>query len=98
MVSPYAVEVASRNRVFVDIEETADGIYVPHIEPGRNIDLVVVYPASVNIIGKVANGIADKLISTLILATPWRDLSLCGCFHSLASTPNVVLVDAVFFY
>ena len=69
MVSPYAVEVASRNRVFVDIDETADGIYVPHIELGRNIDLAVVYPASVNILGKVANGIADELISTLILAT-----------------------------
>ncbi len=69
MVSPYAVEVASRNRVFVDIAESSDDVYVPHIELGRDVDLVLVYPASVNILGKVANGIADELISALILAT-----------------------------
>jgi phosphopantothenoylcysteine decarboxylase/phosphopantothenate--cysteine ligase len=69
LVSPYAVEVASRNHVFVEMDECADGVYVPHIELGRNFDLIVVFPATVNILGKVANGIADELISALILAT-----------------------------
>ena len=69
MVSPYAVEVASRNRVFVEMDDCGDGVYVPHIELGRNVDLIVVFPATVNILGKVANGIADELISALILAT-----------------------------
>ena len=68
LVSPYALEVASRNRVFVNMDDRGDGIYVPHIELGRNIDLIVVFPATVNILGKVANGIADELISALILA------------------------------
>jgi phosphopantothenoylcysteine synthetase/decarboxylase len=68
LVSPYALEVASRNRVFVDMDDRGDGIYVPHIELGRNVDLIVVFPATVNILGKVANGIADELISALILA------------------------------
>jgi phosphopantothenoylcysteine synthetase/decarboxylase len=68
MVSPYAVEVASRNRVFIEMEDSGDDIYVPHIELGRNVDLILVYPASVNILGKVANGIADELISALIIA------------------------------
>lgn len=68
MVSPYAVEVASRNRVFVEMDQSGDGVYVPHIELGRGVDLIVVYPASVNILGKVANGIADELISALIIA------------------------------
>jgi len=68
LVSPYALEVASRNRVFVEMDDCGDGIYVPHIELGRNVDLIVVFPATVNILGKVANGIADELISALILA------------------------------
>ena len=68
MVSPYSVEVASRNAVFVEGADSAGGIYVPHIELSRGVDCIVVFPATVNILGKVANGIADELISTLILA------------------------------
>jgi phosphopantothenoylcysteine synthetase/decarboxylase len=68
MVSPYALEVASRNRVFVEMDDCGDGVYVPHIELARNADLIVVFPATVNILGKVANGIADELISALVLA------------------------------
>ncbi|HET8647358.1 MAG TPA: flavoprotein, partial [Vicinamibacteria bacterium] len=36
---------------------------------GRDVDAVLVYPATVNIVGKVANGIADELVAALILAT-----------------------------
>jgi phosphopantothenoylcysteine decarboxylase/phosphopantothenate--cysteine ligase len=52
------------------MDEAGPDVFVPHVELGRGIDLVLVYPASVNIVGKVANGIADELISALILATP----------------------------
>src|SRR4051794_9320975 len=68
MVSPYALEVASRNRVFTEMDDTGDGVYVPHIELSRNADFIVVFPATINILGKVANGIADELISALIIA------------------------------
>ena len=37
MVSRYAVEVASRNRVFVEIDDCGDDVYVPHIELGQNV-------------------------------------------------------------
>ena len=68
MVLPYSLEVASRNRVFVEMDDCGDGVFVPHIELGRNVDLILVFPATVNILGKVANGIADELISALVLA------------------------------
>jgi len=68
MVSAYALEVASRNKVFVEMDDCGDGVYVPHIELSRNVDLILVFPATVNILGKVANGIADELISALVLA------------------------------
>jgi phosphopantothenoylcysteine synthetase/decarboxylase len=70
LVSPYAVEVASRHRVYVEMTDTTPDVFVPHIELARAADLVLVYPATVNIIGKVANGIADELIAALILAAP----------------------------
>lgn len=69
LTSPLAVEVASRHHVFTEMDETADGVYVPHIELGRGVDLVLVYPATVNVIGKVAQGIADELIPAIIFAT-----------------------------
>src|SRR6266850_3659750 len=69
MVQKYAVEVVTRNTVFVEMTDQSGDVFVPHIELGRNVDLVVVYPATVNIIAKVANGVADELISAIILAT-----------------------------
>jgi phosphopantothenoylcysteine decarboxylase/phosphopantothenate--cysteine ligase len=69
MVSPLAVEVASRHPAYVEMEDRGPDVFVPHIELGRNVDVVVVFPATVNIIGKVANGIADELISALVFAT-----------------------------
>jgi phosphopantothenoylcysteine synthetase/decarboxylase len=64
-----AVEVASRNPVFVEMTDRAAGVYVPHIELTRGADLVLVYPATVNLIGKLANGIADELIPALLIAS-----------------------------
>ncbi len=70
LVSPYAVEVASRHAVFVEMEDTGQDVFVPHIELARTVELVLVYPATINLLGKVAQGIADELIPALILASP----------------------------
>lgn len=69
LVSPYAVEVASRHPVFVELDDTGEEVYVPHIELTRSCDLVLVYPATINVLGKVAQGIADELIPALVLAS-----------------------------
>jgi phosphopantothenoylcysteine synthetase/decarboxylase len=69
LVAREAVEVTSRNPVFVEMNDRAGGIYVPHIELSCNADLVLVYPATVNLIGKLAHGITDELIPALVLAS-----------------------------
>lgn len=69
LVSRDSIEIASRNQVFVDMFDRSDDIYVPHIELTRNTDLTLVYPATVNLIGKLAHGIADELIPALLLAS-----------------------------
>lgn len=68
LVSRVAVEAASRHPVFIEMEDTSPDVFVPHIELGRKTDMVLVYPATVNIVAKVAHGIADELIPALILA------------------------------
>ena len=70
LVSKAAVEAASRHTVFVEMDDTGPDVFVPHIELGRGVDLVLVYPATVNVVAKVAHGVADELIPALILATP----------------------------
>jgi len=70
LVSPLAVEVACRHPVYIELEDRGPDVFVPHVELGRGADLVLVYPATVNIVGKVANGIADELIAALVLASP----------------------------
>ena len=55
MVQPHAVEVASRNSVYVEMDDTGKDVFVPHIELPRRSDLVLVYPATVNVLGKVAS-------------------------------------------
>jgi phosphopantothenoylcysteine decarboxylase/phosphopantothenate--cysteine ligase len=68
MVSRYALEVASRHPVYVEMTDGGEGVYVPHIELSRGADFILVYPATANILGKVAQGIVDELISALIIA------------------------------
>jgi phosphopantothenoylcysteine synthetase/decarboxylase len=69
LVSKAAVEAASRHQVFVEMDDTGPDVFVPHIELGRKVDMVLVYPATVNVVAKVAHGVADELIPALILAT-----------------------------
>ena len=68
MTSKYAIEVASRHPVYVEIDDHGPDVWVPHIELSRNCDLILVYPATASIIGKIANGIADELIAAIVMA------------------------------
>jgi phosphopantothenoylcysteine synthetase/decarboxylase len=68
MSSKYAIEVATRHPVYVEIDDRGPDVWVPHIELSRNSDLILVYPATASIIGKIANGIADELIAAIVMA------------------------------
>lgn len=68
-VNPLTFETLSKNKVVVDMFEKKDHTDVEHISLARKADLFLVIPASANIIGKVACGIADDMLSTTIMAT-----------------------------
>lgn len=67
-ITPLTLEVLSKNKVVVDTFERSDVIDVKHISLAKS-DLFLILPATANIIGKVANGIADDMLSTTIMAT-----------------------------
>lgn len=68
-VTPLTFQTLSRNYVYTDTFDEKDPSGVAHIDLADWADLVVVAPATANCIGKLANGIADDMISTTVLAT-----------------------------
>ena len=67
-ITPLTLETLSQNKVVVDMFERPDHMEVEHISLAKS-DLFLIVPATANIIGKVANGIADDMLSTTIMAT-----------------------------
>lgn len=68
-VSPLTFQSISHNPVITDMFAEPKQWSVEHIALADRADLIVVAPATANIIGKVANGIADDMLSTTIMAT-----------------------------
>ncbi|PID00117.1 bifunctional phosphopantothenoylcysteine decarboxylase/phosphopantothenate--cysteine ligase CoaBC [Sporosarcina sp. P29] len=68
-VQPLSFQVMSRNDVYFDTFDEKDSRVIAHIDLADWADLVVVAPATANVIGKLANGIADNMVTTILLAT-----------------------------
>lgn len=68
-VTPLTFQALSRNEVYTSTFQENNPKVIAHIDLADWADLVIVAPATANIIGKMANGIADDMISTIMLAT-----------------------------
>ncbi len=68
-INPLTFEALSKNKVVVDMFEEENYNYIGHIEYGQHADIIVVAPATANIIGKVSSGIADDMLSSTIIAS-----------------------------
>lgn len=68
-VTPLTIETLSQNKLYTEMFDRRYEPEVEHIALAEWADAVVVAPATANIIGKFANGIADDALSTLLLAT-----------------------------
>jgi phosphopantothenoylcysteine decarboxylase/phosphopantothenate--cysteine ligase len=67
-VSPLTFETLSGNRVYTEVFWKPGGFEIGHISLAEFADLLVVAPATANLIGKAAAGIADDLLTTTLLA------------------------------
>ena len=68
LVQPLQFQVISRNPVLLDLFDTGTDWKPPHIDLADRADLLAIVPATANIIGKLANGIADDPLSTVAVS------------------------------
>ncbi|HEY9038703.1 MAG TPA: bifunctional phosphopantothenoylcysteine decarboxylase/phosphopantothenate--cysteine ligase CoaBC [Roseovarius sp.] len=68
-VTPLSVSALAGRKVFTDLFDLTDEAEMGHIELSRSADLIVVAPATADLMAKMAQGQADDLASTLLLAT-----------------------------
>ena len=68
-VTPLSVSALTEDKVYTDLFSLTDEAEMGHIQLSRDADLVVVAPASADILAKMAQGLADDLASTTLLAT-----------------------------
>jgi phosphopantothenoylcysteine decarboxylase / phosphopantothenate---cysteine ligase len=67
-VNPLSFQSISQNMVITDMFAEPKAWEIQHISLAKKADLVLVVPATANIIGKIANGISDDMLSTTIMA------------------------------
>ena len=85
IIGPLTLETLSKNRVYVDMWDKNPHYEVEHISLADWADIVLIAPATYNIIGKVANGIADDMLSTVLSAVSLRK----PIFFALAMNVNM---------
>lgn len=68
-VTPLSFQSLSQNMVVTDMFAEPKAFEIQHISLAKKADIFLIVPATANIIGKVANGIADDMLSTTIMAT-----------------------------
>ncbi|WP_131195627.1 bifunctional phosphopantothenoylcysteine decarboxylase/phosphopantothenate synthase [Lichenihabitans psoromatis] len=73
-VTPLSVGSVTGDKVFTDLFSLTDEAEMGHIQLSRDADLIVVAPATANLLAKMAHGIVDDLATTVLLATDTRVL------------------------
>jgi len=68
-VTPLSLQALSEDRVYSDMFSLTDESEMGHIQLSRDADLLVVAPATANILARMAGGLADDLAATVLLAT-----------------------------
>ncbi len=67
-INPITFETLTNNKCLVDTFDRNFEFHVGHVALAKKADLFMVAPASANVIGKIANGIADDMLTTTIMA------------------------------
>ncbi len=68
-ITPLTLQTLTRHPVATDVFDERDAAIVQHIDWADSADLAVVAPATANMLSKLANGLADDMLSTTLLAT-----------------------------
>lgn len=89
-VTPLTFQTLSHNKVYTDMFEKVDNYSPVHISLAEESDLVLIAPATANIIGKIAHGIADDFLSTVVMSVSGRARN-CPVLIAPAMNENMYL-------
>ena len=68
LITPLTMQSLSKNRVFVETMQEDDPSEIIHVNLPQKVDMILIAPATANIIAKIAHGLADDMLSSMILA------------------------------
>jgi phosphopantothenoylcysteine decarboxylase/phosphopantothenoylcysteine decarboxylase/phosphopantothenate--cysteine ligase len=93
-IAPLTFQTLTKNKVYVDMfEEIAYGD-VRHISLAQKADCLVIAPATANIIGKIASGIADDMLSTVVMAVKNKPVIICPAMNT-AMYENIIIKNNI---
>lgn len=93
-ITPLTFQTLTKNKVYTDMFEE---IYYPdvrHISLAQKADCCLIAPATANIIGKIASGIADDMLSTVTMAVKNKPVIICPAMNT-AMYENPVTQDNI---
>ncbi len=81
-ITPLTFQSLTKNKVYYDMFEEITPKEIKHISLAQKADLCLIAPASANIIGKLANGIADDMLSTVVMAMNNVPVYICPAMNT----------------
>lgn len=88
-INPITFETLTGNKCLIDTFDRNFQYSVEHVALAKQADVVMVAPASANVIGKIANGIADDMLTTTVMACPCHKIVSPAMNHNMYHNPIV---------
>ena len=89
-INPITFESLTGNKCLIDTFDRNFQYSVEHVALAKKADVVMLAPASANVIGKIANGIADDMLTTTIMACPCKKIISPAMNHNMYHNPIVL--------
>jgi len=88
-ITPFTFETLTKNKCIVDTFDRNFQYSVEHVALAKKSDAVIIAPATANIVGKIANGIADDMLSTTVMACTAPKIISPAMNHNMYHNPIV---------
>lgn len=88
-INPYTFETLTKNKCLIDTFDRNFQYSVEHVALAKRADAVMIAPASADVIGKIANGIADDMLTTTVMACPCKKIISPAMNHNMFHNPIV---------
>lgn len=88
-ITPMTFETLTQNKCLIDTFDRNFEYSVEHVALAKQADVVMIAPASANVVGKIANGIADDMLTTTVMACPCKKIVSPAMNHNMFHNPIV---------